>query len=200
MASDTRAQAAIVIPLRSFALAKARLADALDADERAALARSMAETVVAAAGTHRVVVVSSASEVVAWAREMALPCIDDPGSLNAAAQAGRAWAQAQHADRYAVVHADLPLATTLDAVVADGVAAIAVLVPDHRGDGNPVLALPAAVPFNFAYGPESAARHAAEARRHGLEVRIVDDQRLGFDVDVAADLAQLAAYRRAGVR
>ena len=45
--------AGVVVPLRSFALGKARLAAALDDDARAALARAMAERVVAAAGRAR---------------------------------------------------------------------------------------------------------------------------------------------------
>ena len=91
-----------------------------------------------------------------------------------------------------VMHADLPLATTLDGIADDGDASIAVLVPDHHDDGNPVLAIPSAADFAFAYGPGSCARHVAEAERCGLEVRIVRDRALGFDVDDAADLAALA--------
>jgi 2-phospho-L-lactate guanylyltransferase (CobY/MobA/RfbA family) len=71
-----------------------------------------------------------------------------------------------------------------------------VIVPDHRDDGTPVLSLPTAAPFTFAYGPDSAARHANEARRRSLTVRIVRDPALGFDVDLAVDLAELEARRR----
>jgi 2-phospho-L-lactate guanylyltransferase (CobY/MobA/RfbA family) len=90
------------------------------------------------------------------------------------------------------MHADLPLATSLDGIADDAGAPIAVLVPDHHHDGNPVLAIPAAADFSFAYGPESCARPAAEARRLGLEVRIVEDRALGFDVDDESDLEALA--------
>jgi 2-phospho-L-lactate guanylyltransferase (CobY/MobA/RfbA family) len=70
-----------------------------------------------------------------------------------------------------------------------------VIVPDHRDDGTPVLSLPTAVQFTFAYGPDSAARHADEARRRALTVRIVRDPALGFDIDLAVDLASLEARR-----
>ena len=96
----------------------------------------------------------------------------------------------------AVVHADLPFARSLDAVVTDGGAPVAVIVPDHRDDGTPVLSLPTSVPFTFAYGPDSAARHADEARRRSLSVRILRDPALAFDVDIAADLEALDALRR----
>jgi len=199
MPSRSQDDAGIVIPLRSFTLGKARLAEVLSASEREALARSMADCVVNAAGARPVAVVSSAPEVISWARDrngVDIEIIADPGTLDDAAAAGRAWAAGRGVLRYAVVHADLPLARSLDEVVADGDAPVAVIVPDHRNDGTPVLSLPTATPFAFAYGPGSAARHADEARRRSLSVRIVHDPALGFDVDVAADLSALEALRR----
>src|SRR5579862_5814776 len=83
--------AGVVVPLRSFALGKARLADALDDDARRSLTRTMAERVVAAAGSRPLVIVSSAPEVVAWARALGVACVDDPGTLDRAADAGRDW-------------------------------------------------------------------------------------------------------------
>jgi 2-phospho-L-lactate guanylyltransferase len=196
MPSRSEDDAGVVIPLRSFALGKARLAAVLSEDERETLARSMAECVLAAAGTRPVAIVSSAPEVVAWARAHGCDIVADPGSLDAAAAAGREWAVGRGLPRYAVVHADLPLARSLDPVVGDGDAPVAAIVPDHRDDGTPVLSLPSAAAFTFAYGPGSAARHAEEARRRSLTVRIVRDPELGFDVDLADDLAALDALRR----
>jgi 2-phospho-L-lactate guanylyltransferase len=182
-----------VIPLRSFALGKARLADVLDDDARVAFARSMAEQVVAAAGTNLVVVVSSAPEVCEWAHASGIARIDDPGSLDAAAERGREWVRAQGRARVVVAHGDLPLATTFEQVAGDGATPVAVLVPDRHDDGTPVLSLPADTPFDFAYGPGSFLHHTAEARRRGLAVRIARIPELSFDVDVAADLQLLEA-------
>jgi 2-phospho-L-lactate/phosphoenolpyruvate guanylyltransferase len=195
MPSRSQDAAGIVVPLRSFTLGKARLAAVLSEPDRETLARSMAESVANAAAARPVVVVSSAAEVVAWARERAFGVVDALCSLDAATPPGRAWAIDRGLTRYAVVHADLPFAASLDAVVGDGDAAIAVIVPDHRDDGTPVLSLPTATPFTFAYGPGSAARHVAEAERRSLLVRIVRDPALGFDVDIADDLAALEARR-----
>ncbi len=91
--SDARARdgAGIVVPLRSFTHGKARLAAVLDEAGRATLARTMAERVVGAAGARPVVVVSSAPDVIAWALDRKLSVIDDPGSLDAAADEGRTW-------------------------------------------------------------------------------------------------------------
>jgi 2-phospho-L-lactate/phosphoenolpyruvate guanylyltransferase len=178
--------------LRSFALGKARLAAALDDDTRRAFTRTMAERVVTSAGDRPVVVVSSAAEVIEWAQGLGVEVVDDPGTLDLAADAGRTWARDRGLARLIVMHADLPLATTLDGIGDDGAAAVAVVVPDRHDDGNPVLAVPSAADFRFAYGPGSCARHIAEARRCGLDVRVVRDHALGFDVDDASDLEALA--------
>jgi 2-phospho-L-lactate guanylyltransferase len=192
-----RRDVGIVVPLRSFTFAKARLSDVLDPTARALLARGMADRVVRAAGPYPVAIVSSALEVCEWAVARDLDVVGDPGSLDSAAAAGREWARECGFERFAIVHADLPRITTLDAVVADGGARIAVVVPDHRHDGTPVLSLPTDVDFTFAYGPDSASRHVAEAERLGLEVRVVNDPDLAFDVDVPADLAALVASEHA---
>jgi 2-phospho-L-lactate guanylyltransferase len=189
-------------------MAKARLADVLSEAEREALARAMAEKVVRAAASKPVVVVTSAPEVVAFANDHGCDVLADPGSLDAAAAAGHAWAEARGLLRYAIVHGDLPFARSFDAILPDAEAeaaadaggAVAVIVPDQRDDGTPAISLPTGVPFAFAYGPGSAARHTEEARRRGLAVRIVRDDELGFDVDLADDLAALESRRRARVR
>jgi len=185
--------AGVVIPLRSFALGNQRLANALDDAARFALARQMADAVADAAGALPVVVVSSAPEVVDWAERRNLPTIADPGSLNAAAEAGREWVRSQNLDRVVIAHADLPHATTFVDVV--GSASEVVIVPDQHDDGTPVLSLPVDAAFTFAYGPGSFARHSNEAERRGLTVRIVRDPLLGYDVDTPEDLSLLDTPR-----
>jgi 2-phospho-L-lactate guanylyltransferase len=189
------ARAGVVIPIRAFAVGKARLASTLDDAHRIELARRMAEQVLAAAGDLPCVVVSSATEVVSWARARGAAVIDDPGDLDRAAAAGVAWCAERDLTRAVVAHADLPRAPAggLVRFAADGDRPIAAMVPCHRDDGTPVLALPTGVEFAFAYGPGSFRRHAAHARAAGLAVRVVRDPELGFDVDLPADLAVLTA-------
>lgn len=183
--------AGVAVPVRAFALGKARLAEAVGPDERADLARRFATRVVAAAGELPVVVVTSAPEVEAWARELRIPTVPDPGTLDAAAAAGRSFLAERGCGRVVIAHADLPLARTLAPVASDGDEPVVVLVPCHRDDGTPVLAVPAAAPFRFAYGPGSYRRHVEETARLGLRVRVVRDPELAFDVDLPADLERL---------
>jgi 2-phospho-L-lactate guanylyltransferase len=183
----------VVVPIRAFALGKARLAERLDRHQRAALALRLAESVVDAAEELTVLIVSSDDDVREWTHARSLPVIDDPGSLDGAATTGRAWLAARGYGRVVVAHADLPHARSLSRIARDGSRPIVTLVPCHRDDGTPVLSLPAASEFRFSYGPGSFRRHAAEARRCGLALRVVRDVELGFDVDTVADLERLDA-------
>ncbi|MCU1371265.1 MAG: hypothetical protein JWO77_2459 [Ilumatobacteraceae bacterium] len=179
-------QAAVVIPVKAFHAAKLRLAPALSPASRAVLAREMATRVVRAAGALPVLVVCDDEDVRSWAVEVGATAHWTPGlGLIGAVEAGVDAAAADGADRVLVAHADLPLATGLDHVV--GTAGV-LIVPDRWNDGTNVIAVPATAGFRFAYGPGSAQRHQAEARRLGLPVQIIDDQVLGWDVDHPADL------------
>jgi len=184
--SVSRVQAAVVIPVKAFHAAKLRLAPALSPAARAVLAREMATRVVRAAGSLPVIVVCDDEAVRSWAVDVGAEPHWTPGlGLIGAVEAGVVAAAASGAGRVVVAHADLPLATGLDHVVgAEGV----VIVPDRWNDGTNVIAIPAASGFRFAYGPGSAERHQAEARRLGLPLLVVDDQVLGWDVDQPGDL------------
>jgi 2-phospho-L-lactate guanylyltransferase len=186
-----RATWGVVVPIRAFALGKVRLAGELDGDQRAVLARELADRVVSAAGPAPVVVVTSAPDVRAWAVGRGVAVVDDPGSLDAAARAGCEHLRAAGCARAVVAHADLPWARTLAPLARDGSRPIVALVPCHRDDGTPVLSVPLDVAYRFAYGPGSFREHAAEARRLGLGLRVVRDPQLAFDVDVPADLVAL---------
>jgi 2-phospho-L-lactate guanylyltransferase len=137
------------------------------------------------------IIVSSDSEVREWADHLRLETLDDPGTLDRAAGDGRDRLRSLGCTRAVIAHADLPYARGLARLARDGAQPVVALVPCHRDDGTPVLSVPTAVDFRFAYGPASFRRHAAEARRLGLGLRVVRDRSLGFDVDVPDDLVDL---------
>lgn len=192
--------AAVVIPVKAFSRAKARLAEVLSPAERADLARAMATTVVRAAGPLPVLVVCDDEEVRTWAEGLDVEVLWTPDlGLDGAVAAGVDHVGATGSVQAVVSHADLPLAVDLS-WVAEGDPEAVTLVPDRHGDGTNVLCLPTGRGFAFAYGAASCARHEAEARRLGLPVRVVPDPLLGWDVDRPADLrppAELLAGRPA---
>jgi 2-phospho-L-lactate/phosphoenolpyruvate guanylyltransferase len=178
--------AAVLVPVKAFAVAKQRLADVLDPPARVALATAMATTVLQAAAPLPAAVVCDDDEVRSWAEAQGVEAIWTPGlGLNGAVEAGVAHLARRGVARVVVTHADLPLATDLAWLAdTDGVT----LVPDRHGDGTNVACVPAAAGFSFAYGAGSFAAHRAETARLGLPLRLVRDRRLGWDVDVAPDL------------
>jgi 2-phospho-L-lactate/phosphoenolpyruvate guanylyltransferase len=188
-------RAGVVVPIRAFALGKARLAGHLPDGERSALARRLAENVVRASAGLTVVVVSSDDEVREWAAALGVSVVADPGSLDTAAAAGRDHLAARGVVRTVVAHADLPDVRDFASVLTDASQPVAVLVPCHRDDGTPVLSLPTAAPFTFAYGAGSFRRHVVAARAAGLAVRVVRDPALAFDVDTVDDLELLTTRR-----
>lgn len=182
-----RTTCAVVIPVKAFSAAKLRLAPVLDDAARARLARRLAGVVVAAAGDLPVIVVCDDDEVASWASAAGAAVVWAPGrGLDGAVADGVARAAADGAARAIVAHADLPLARDLGAVAAP--AEDVLLVPDRRRDGTNVAVLPTSAGFTFRYGAGSFDRHAAEARRLRLTLRVVHDPALTWDVDLPADL------------
>jgi 2-phospho-L-lactate guanylyltransferase len=177
---------AVLVPVKDFRQAKLRLAGILTPGDREAIARQMADTVVRAAGPLPTFVVCDDDAVRAWAQTAGAEVLWRPGrGLNGAVTDGVDALGRLGYDRVLVAHADLPLAEHLAWVaVHPGVT----LVPDRRDDGTNVAVVPAHAGFRFSYGPGSFRRHAAEARRLGLAVRVVREPRLGWDVDVPDDL------------
>lgn len=186
--------AAVLVPVKAFARAKERLAPALGPDERAQLARRMAEHVLEAAAPLPVAVVCDDDDVAAWATGRGALVIETPGlGLNGAVVAGVARLADAGATEVLVAHGDLPRATALARLAGfDGVT----VVPDRVDDGSNVVCVPACAGFVFAYGPGSFARHVTEARRLQLALRIKRVPDLAFDVDGPADVVALGSAPR----
>ena len=179
--------AAVVVPVKDFTRAKVRLAPELAPRERAELARRMATVVVRAAAPMPVCVVCDSDEVREWAEAEGARVIWTPGlGLNGAVQSAVDLLGTEGTATAVVAHGDLPLATQFAWVAAtEGVT----IVPDRHRDGTNVVAVPTGLGFRFSYGAGSFGRHRAEAVRLGQQLRIVNDARLGWDVDLPADLA-----------
>jgi len=179
-------ESAVVVPVKAFTQAKLRLAPTLEPATRAELARAMAARVLRAARPLPVLVVCDDDEVRAWTERQGAEALWTPGlGLNGAVEAGVAHLARRGFDTAIVVHADLPLATEL-AWLADF--AGVTIVPDRHRDGTNALCVPTAAGVRFAYGPGSFGNHRREATRLNLPVRLVPDERLGWDVDVPDDL------------
>jgi len=179
--------AAVLIPVKDFRQAKARLAGVLSTDDRIRLAHWTADRVIAAAAPLPVFVACDDEDVAHWAERAGATVLWRPGmGLNAAVEDGISTLAGAGIDNVVVAHSDLPIPSPLaDVVLAGG----AVLVPDMKRDGTNVVAVPTNSGFRPAYGLGSFKRHLAHVLTLGLRVRVLRDPRLALDIDTPEDLA-----------
>jgi 2-phospho-L-lactate/phosphoenolpyruvate guanylyltransferase len=189
-----------VLPVKSFALAKQRLGDAVGGGEREALAAAMVGDVLAALAEvpqiADVVVVTGEPHAARAAEQAGAAVVGDPDEQGQSAAAGRGIDAAigRGAERALLVPGDCPAVDPREVSEllggADGAPSV-VIVPDRHGSGTNALVLtpPGAVAPSFGAG--SLARHAALARAAGATVKVRDLPSLGLDVDTPDDLAAL---------
>ncbi|HEX2784177.1 MAG TPA: 2-phospho-L-lactate guanylyltransferase [Ilumatobacteraceae bacterium] len=179
--------AVVLVPVKAFSDAKARLAAVLGDAERERLARWTATRVLAAAGELPTYVACDDEQVATWAGEHGAAILWHPGvGLNAAVNSSVADLREAGVTDVIVAHGDLPRAHSLASLTEPGTLT---LVPDRHGDGTNVIALPTDLQFRFAYGPGSFQRHLDAAIAAGHSVRVRRDPLLAADIDTPADLA-----------
>jgi 2-phospho-L-lactate/phosphoenolpyruvate guanylyltransferase len=179
--------AVVLVPVKAFTNAKARLVTVLGDAQREGLARWMSARVLAAAGELPTYVACDDEQVAAWATEHGASILWHPGvGLNAAVNNSVADLGDAGVTDVVVAHGDLPRAGSLASLIAPGTLT---LVPDQRGDGTNVIALPTDMPFHFSYGPGSFQRHLGSAIAAGLSMRVRRDPLLALDIDTPSDLA-----------
>jgi 2-phospho-L-lactate guanylyltransferase len=191
-----------VLPVKTFRHAKQRLAGILAAQERAELARAMAEDVLRAlaaspdlAGILLVTGDPEARRLAARHGARVLLEGEERGHTAASSLAARTLAQ-ERAAGMVQVPADIPLVTPGDVAAllpGHGEVPSIVLAParDERGT-NAVSCSPAdAMPLRF--GGDSFIAHRRRARAQGIEPRIVRRPGLALDLDTPDDLAAFLA-------
>jgi 2-phospho-L-lactate guanylyltransferase len=192
----------VIVPVKSFARGKSRLADVLDAPSRATLARALLDHVLDVVGAcdrvTRVLVVTDGDDVEAVAQARGLSCVRDTGTppLRVAVDLGLEVAWRHAADPALVLMADLPWLTAADiaALVAGLDRADVVLGPDARHLGTNALVLGPGVRLPTAFGrADSFQEHMALAAALGHRAWVHESTGLGFDVDTPSDLRAMSA-------
>jgi 2-phospho-L-lactate guanylyltransferase len=196
----------VIVPVKPFAEAKARLSGVLSDPERYALARGMLERtldVVAGAGdVARALVVSRDPEALALARAMRADAIREEGATGLNEALGQATAVAIRAGAEAVLvlPTDLPLldASDLEALQAlCSVPPAVVIAPDRFLRGTNALLLTPPALIEYAFGDDSFSGHVARARAAGARLEICHRLGLRLDVDEPDDL-KLAGFAEQG--
>jgi 2-phospho-L-lactate guanylyltransferase (CobY/MobA/RfbA family) len=175
---------AIVVPIKRFDVAKVRLRQGGVADVTS-LARSLAAGVLAASAPRHIVVVSESKDVTHFAEVHGAEVLELPSTgLNGALQ-GAYEALGPRFEFLILVHGDLRFPEGLGQFAFEpGIT----IITDHHGEGTNVMALATGLDFHFSYGPGSLDRHVDEAKRLGVEFRVIRDSPWRYDVDEASDL------------
>ena len=157
--------------------------------DRAALVRSMAAHVLAAAAPLPVCVACDDPEVAAFAESHGASVSWTPGlGLNGAVEAGVAHLAWFGATYVTVVHADLPLAVAIGSLEhVDGVT----IAPDRRDAAPTCCACRPAPPSRCGSGTTRSESTSTSAIGAGLAAVVLDREDLAFDVDVPGDLTEL---------
>jgi len=183
-----------LVPVKARVACKTRLASRLTPAQRLALVRAMLDHVLdvlrAVPALDRIALVSPERDGVAN-DVLLLP--DPDRGLNACLDAALQEVAARGASAAVIVSGDLPLLTPEEIVAliaATGSGQIAV-APDRTLQGSNAIGLALPTRVRLQLGPDSYARHHAEALRLGLRFNRVDAPGLAFDVDKPADVRAL---------
>lgn len=207
----------VVLPMRTVSGGKARLGEALDAEEREELILGLLLHTLAVLAAwpscSRVHVVSPDPlfEAVTQASATGISLHRQPGlpltgeGLNEGIRIGIAAALTADASSLLVLPGDLPLLSVdaLDELLAAADAAMAAssggpvvaLAPsDARGGTNAMMLRPPDV-ISPAFGSDSFEAHLRAAEAAGAAVQVVSGTALGFDLDTPEDLERLEPAR-----
>jgi 2-phospho-L-lactate/phosphoenolpyruvate guanylyltransferase len=177
---------AVLIPVKAFHAAKARLAPTVTAADRAVLARWMAGRVIDAVRPLPTFVACDDDAVAHWAESLGATVLWSPGlGLNGAVDAGVETIAGKGFDDVIISHGDLPIPRSLPMLARPGAV---VIVPDRRVDGTNVLVRPCKIALPASYGRASFRHHLDRAIASGRQVTVRYDTELSLDLDTVADM------------
>jgi len=195
----------VLVPVKSLAEGKSRLADVLSPAERRALNDMLLRRTLlvasAFAGPGACAVVSPCEEALALARAHGAHALPQTGTgLNEGTDEALACLRARGAGDVVIVACDLPLLRDADlremARLGQTGGAF-VIGADRHGQGTNLLFMPAGARIRCCYGEHSLMKHAREAMRAGHEATTYRSVTAGFDLDTPSDWQAWGALSRA---
>ena len=198
-------RASVVLPVKRFAHAKTRLAEAVGPPARAALMRAMLADVLGALdrveSVERVIVVTGEGRaekvamVTAPRLTTTVEVLQEPEEHghSQAAVLGIVRALALGAECSALLPGDCPLLdpAELEAALGRMSAGRVAVIPDRHGTGTNGLLLAPADAIGPVFGEGSCERHLDRARRAGHRAALEELPSLALDLDTPDDLGAL---------
>jgi 2-phospho-L-lactate/phosphoenolpyruvate guanylyltransferase len=189
----------ILIPVKDLTRAKQRLALLMTQEERTRLAWAMLENTFAAAAAarnvDRVAVVTLYAPAIELAGQYGMELIPETEQISESASVDFGSKEAKKRGATAVLRLpiDLPLITAGDIETIfehDGEGPSIVIVPSRDGTGtNAILRRPPDL-FPSHFGPDSLAKHLAEAAAAKAACRVIELHRIALDIDDPSDVSE----------
>ncbi len=192
-----------IVPMKPFAEAKQRLAEAMEPAARAELSREMFEhtlhVLTHARGIGRIAVVSRDAQVLRIARRRhAWAMWETQKGLNEALEQATRVARANGAQAVLIVPADLPRLTAgdIERMIALGEKRPSVVIaPDRRDEGTNALLVNPAGLIQYAFGEKSFLAHQSRAEQVGARIEVYRAESTAFDLDWPQDFRTLTTSR-----
>lgn len=187
----------VLLPLKDPARAKQRLAGHLSAQERQELAWAMLEDVTAALRAARtpdqVVVVTGCHPALRHAQQNGWQVIEETQQISESHSVDHSCRLLQQRGASVVLRlpADIPLLQPEDIdslLELDLEPQSAIIVPSRDGRGTNALLRTPPNAFPSRFGENSFLLHQQEARRHHVELEVLEKPRISFDLDEFSDL------------
>jgi 2-phospho-L-lactate guanylyltransferase len=204
-------KSSLLIPSKRFANAKQRLAFLLSASQRSVLAETMLKDVlrqvVLVRGLEAIFVVTGDSRVADVASSMGGQIIweDEERGETAAVEFALGEMKQGGVRSALVVPADIPLVHSSDieeilghTAAKDTSSPFALLVPSHdrMGTNGLLLSPPDLIPLRFGY--DSFSYHLGQVAARGLTPSVLENERIGLDIDEPEDLERYLSLGAVG--
>lgn len=184
-----------IVPVKTLANSKKRLAPILSGRERAKLSESLLLDVMNAvcnSGVTKVIVVSMDQMVIKIAREFGAVIVKEKRECGVNSAVALTDSICRDGDASIVIPQDLPfiLSSDIDMMCRSATGKRCVVVtPSHRYDGTNALLRKPSNAIETHYDEDSYEIHVNKAREENLPVKIFLNNRLMLDIDEPKDIA-----------
>ena len=187
-----------IVPAKTFANSKQRLAKILTVDERIKLSEVMLydvlDCVCNCRSISRTIVISKDERIFSIAKEFGTKTVQEEEELGVNAAVALADSICKHSDASIVIPQDLPLILPSDIDMFCSSAEeknCVIITPSHRYDGtNALLRKPPNV-IKTHYDEDSYEIHVQKAMERNVPVKVVMNRRLMLDLDVPSDFTHI---------
>jgi len=186
-----------IIPIKPLSRGKSRLSSVLSDQERENLNRNLLNRTInclkQVEEIDQIIVISYDPAVLSFSREFGVKTLQENRntSLNNALRKATQAAKAFNATQLLIIPADLPFMMPEDLIsmiYKSKSAPEIIIAPDRKMYGTNALFINPPGILDYDFGQWSFKKHIEQAERLKIRVEIINNERLGFDLDLPEDM------------